>query len=146
MSVSELTLSDLSEEMRDIDFTMLSTRTEGGEIAARPMSNNGDVDYEGDSYFFTYERSRMVTDIKRDPTVSLSFQGKSGLLGKPPLFIAVEGRAELIQDKQAFKEHWTSDLDYWFEKGIETPGIVMIKVHATRIHYWNGEEDGELLI
>ena len=101
---------------------------------------------KGDSYFFTYEQSRMVADIRRDPTVSLSFQGKSGLLGKPPIFIAVEGRAELIGHKQAFREHWTSDLDYWFENGIETPGLVLIKVHASRIHYWNGEEDGELLL
>ena len=144
--MSEMTLSDLSKEMRSIDFAMLSTRTEGGEIAGRPMSNNGDVDYDGDSYFFTSEQSRTVADIRRDPKVSLSFQGKAGLLGKPPIFIAIEGRAELIGDKQAFREHWTSDLDYWFEKGIDTPGLLLIKVHATRIHYWNGEEDGEIVL
>ena len=46
--MSEMTLSDLSKAMRSIDFAMLSTRTEGGEIAGRPMSNNGDVDYDGD--------------------------------------------------------------------------------------------------
>jgi hypothetical protein len=95
-----MTLSDLSEEMRSIDFAMLSTRTEGGEIAGRPMSNNGDVVFDGDSYFFTYEQSRTVADIRRDPKVSLSFQGKAGLLGKPPIFIAIEGQAELIRDKQ----------------------------------------------
>jgi general stress protein 26 len=144
--VSEMTLCDLSKEMRSIDFAMLSTRTEGGEIAGRPMSNNGDVDYDGDSYFFTSEQSRTVADIRRDPKVSLSLQGKAGLLGKPPIFIAIEGRAELIGDKQAFREHWTSDLDYWFEKGIDTPGLLLIKVHATRIHYWNGEEDGEIVL
>lgn len=33
------TLADLSEKMRDIDFAVLSTRTEGGAIVARPMSN-----------------------------------------------------------------------------------------------------------
>ena len=32
----------------------------------------------------------------------------------------------------------------WFEKGIYTPGIVIIKAHATRIHYWDGTEDGEV--
>jgi general stress protein 26 len=39
-----MTLSDLAKWMRDIDFAMLSTRTEGGAIAGRPMSNNGDVE------------------------------------------------------------------------------------------------------
>jgi uncharacterized membrane-anchored protein len=28
---------------------------QNGEIADRPMSNNGDVKYNGESYFFTYE-------------------------------------------------------------------------------------------
>src|SRR5690242_12367088 len=43
--VSQLTLPDVSKKMRDIDFMMLMTKTEGGEIAGRPMSNNRDVEY-----------------------------------------------------------------------------------------------------
>jgi general stress protein 26 len=58
--------------------------------------------------------------------------------------VAVEGTAELIRDKTAFKQHWTSDLDEWFEKGIETPGIVLIKVVAKRATYWKGREEGEI--
>jgi general stress protein 26 len=144
--VSQLTLADLSDKMRDIDFAMLSTHAEGGEIAGRPMSNNGDVAYEGDSYFFSYEQTRTVDDIKRDPKVSLAFQGSKGLLGKPPIFIAVEGRAELIRDRKAFEEHWTKDLEIWFKDGVDTPGLVLIKVHATRIHYWHGTDEGEVKV
>ncbi|KQQ79458.1 pyridoxamine 5'-phosphate oxidase family protein [Aureimonas sp. Leaf324] len=140
----EMTLKDISEAMADIDFCMLSTRTEGGDIAARPMSNNGDVAYEGDSYFFTYAEARTVSDIERDPRVGLGFQGKKGLLGRPPMFISVEGRAELIRDKAAFEAHWTKDLEYWFKDGVDTPNLVLIKVHATRIHFWNGEDEGEV--
>ena len=142
--MSQMTLSDLSDKMRDIDFAMLSTRAEGGQIAARPMSNNGDVDYDGDSFFFTCEQSHTVQDIQRDPQVGLSFTGAKGLLGKPPIFISVEGNAELIRDKAAFEAHWTKDLDYWFKDGIDTPGIVLIKVHASRLHYWDGQDDGEI--
>jgi general stress protein 26 len=130
--------------MRDIDFAMLSTRTEGGEIAARPMSNNRDVTYDGDSFFFTYEAARTVSDIERDPKVGVAFQGKAGLLGKPPLFISVEGTAEIIRDKAQFEAHWNADLDYWFENGIDTPGVVLIRVHADRLHYWNGRDEGDL--
>lgn len=32
--------------MKGIDIAILSTHTENGEIANRPMSNNGDVAYE----------------------------------------------------------------------------------------------------
>lgn len=144
--MSRMTLPDLAEAMRDIDFAMLTTRTEGGEIAARPMSNNGDVAYEGASFFFAFGDTRTVADIERDKRVGLSFQGKRGLLGKPPLFIAVEGEARLIREKSAFAEHWRSDLDYWFDAGIDTPGLVLIEVRAKRIHYWIGKDEGELAL
>jgi general stress protein 26 len=45
----QMSLSDISEKMRDIDIAMLCTHTEGGAIAGRPMSNNREVDYDGDS-------------------------------------------------------------------------------------------------
>jgi general stress protein 26 len=80
----------------------------------------------------------MVSDIERNPKVSLTFQGKQFFS------IAVEGKAEVVRDKKAFEEHWTKDLDDWFKDGIDTKGVAMIKVHADRIHYWSGEEDGEV--
>ena len=52
--MTQKSLADLATKMRGIDIAMLSTRTAGGEIASRPMSNNGDVDDDGDSYFFTW--------------------------------------------------------------------------------------------
>jgi general stress protein 26 len=142
--MSEMTMQEIAKKISDIDFTMLSTRTEDGKIAARPMSNNGDVEYDGDSWFFTWEDSRLVDDIKRDPQVGLSLQGKGHLLGKPPIFISIEATAQLIFDKATFQEHWNTGLERWFDKGIDTPGIVLIKAHADRIKYWDGEEEGEV--
>lgn len=139
-----MTLSELSKKMAGIDFAMLSTRAENGAIAGRPMSNNGDVEYDGDSFFFAYGNARTVADIERDPKVGLAYQGAKSLLGRPPLFVALEGVAELIRDKAEFEKHWNSDLDYWFEDGIETPNVVMIKVRAVRIHYWDGKDEGEI--
>ena len=138
------TLADISEKMRDIDFTMLSTRGADGAIASRPMSNNREVDYDGDSFYFTYADTQMVRDIERDAHVGLSFQGKAGLFGVRPFFVAVEGQAQLIRDKAQFEAHWTSGLDRWFEQGVDTPGLTLIKVHADRVHYWDGEEEGEV--
>jgi len=140
------TLSDLSEKMRDIDFAMLSTHTSGGAIGARPMSNNRQVDYDGDSFYFAHDSARSVHDIAADPQVGLSFLGSSGVLGMRPFFVAVEGKAELIRDKNRFEAHWTKDLDRWFSQGVDTPGLVLIKVHADRVHYWDGEDEGEVTV
>ncbi|HEY0325622.1 MAG TPA: pyridoxamine 5'-phosphate oxidase family protein [Allosphingosinicella sp.] len=137
-------LADVAAKMRDIDFAVLSTRTEGGALAGRPMSNNRDVDFDGDTYFFTMKDTRTVADIGRDPQVGLAYQAKSGMLGMRPFFLTVEGRASLIRDKAEFAAHWTKDLDAWFEQGIDTPGLVLIKVSAERLHYWDGYEEGEL--
>lgn len=100
--MSKKDLKQLAEKMRDIDFSMLSTHGPGGTIGARPMSNNRDVDYDGDSWFFTTQDTQMVADIERDPQLGLSFQGKAGLLGMRPFFIAIEGQAELIRDTGCF--------------------------------------------
>jgi len=142
--MAELSLKDISEKMRDIDFAMLSTRTEGGAIAARPMSNNRQVEYDGDSYFFTLESTRTVGDIRREPCVGLGYQGKSGALGMKPFFITIEGRGELIDDMSRFADHWTKDLDAWFKDGIDTPGLLLVKVAAERLHYWDGYDEAEI--
>ncbi|MBP2434034.1 general stress protein 26 [Bradyrhizobium elkanii] len=36
--------------------------------------------------------------------------------------------------------------DKWFANGVDTPGIVLIKVKAKRATYWKGSEEGELLL
>jgi len=141
-----MTMAQLAEEMRDIDFAMLSTVTDGGNISARPMSNNGEVDYDGESWFFTFEQARTVTDIERNPKVGLSYAAKKGLLGHTPLFISIEGNATLIRDRSAFAAHWTEGLNKWFEQGPDTPGIVLIRVAGERIHYWDGMRSGEMTL
>ena len=90
------TLADISEAMRDVDFCIFTSRAQDGSIGGRPMSNNRDVAYEGTSWFFTYENHRSASDIERDRSVGLSYQGSAGLLGvvgKPGIFIHVEGDA-----------------------------------------------------
>ncbi len=142
--MGKMTLTEISEKMRDIDFAVLSTRTGDGAIAGRPMSNNREVEFDGDSFFFTCDDTRTVADIRRDPNVGLSYQAKSGMLGLKPFFLTLEGRASLIKDKGEFAKRWTKDLDAWFKQGIDTPGLTLIRVEAERLHFWDGFEEGEL--
>jgi general stress protein 26 len=142
-----LTLAELSEYLRDIDFCMLTTVSDGG-LAGRPMSNNRDVEFDGDCYFFSDGDSRTVTDLERDSTVALAFQGSAGVMGvvgKPGIFIAIEGKGEPIRDKAQFARHWRKELKRWWPAGIDTPGLTLIKVAADRIHYWDGDAEGEIV-
>ncbi len=147
--MAEKTVRDVAELMAKIDFCMMETHSEDGRIAARPMSSNGDVEYRGQSWFYSYEDSRKIRDLKGDNRVGLSFQGSGGMLGlvgKPGAMIHVQGVASLIDDRATFEEHWVPELEYWFEDGIDTPGMIMIRVDADRIHYWDGREDGEITL
>ncbi|WP_105429500.1 pyridoxamine 5'-phosphate oxidase family protein [Neorhizobium sp. T6_25] len=137
-------LEELSRQLQKIDFCMLSTSSDAGPFSTRPMSNNGDVEYDGDSYFFSFEETRKVSDIVRDARVGLTFTAPPSLLGKPGIFVAVDGTASLIRDKSEFEAHWVKDLDRWFPEGIDTPGIVLIKVSASEIQYWDGEDNGRI--
>jgi general stress protein 26 len=143
--MSDKSIGDISKQMAGIDIAILSTHTENGQISNRPMSNNGDVTYDGTSYYFTFEQARTVADIEANPRVALGFTGQGGIFSDA-IYVAVEGHAELIREKAAFKAHWTGDLDRWFDKGVDTPNIVLIKVKATRITYWDGENEGEVSV
>ena len=136
-------LEHIAQAMKNIDFVMLNTHTANGQIGARPMSNNRQVDFDGDSYYFTWEDCRMVDDIKANPKVGLSLQGAPSPKGAPGIFISVEGKAAIIHDKQEFKKHWVDELSRWFENGVDTEGMVMLHVQSTRAAYWDGDEEGD---
>lgn len=136
--MAKKTLGDISEKMKDLDICMLTTQTARGQLSSRPMSNNGEVEYDGNSYFFTFEKSGIVKDIEENEQVNLGFSGKEGL------YIALTGKAKLIRNKLKLQERWQDQLKQWFPKGVDTEGIVMIHVKAKRIRYWQKEEEGEV--
>ena len=91
--MSNKSLTDIAKRIKEIDFAMLTTVAPDGGLASRPMSNNKDVEYDGDSYYFTSEETDTVSEIEANPHVGLTFHGEGAF------FIAVAGSAELIRDK-----------------------------------------------
>lgn len=135
--MKQTTLTDIAEKMRSLDICTFTTVTNDGSLLGRPMSNNSDVKYDGNSYYFTLKKEQIVSDIEHRPAVALAFEGKDHL------YICVSGNAELIDDKAAFEEHWVPDLDKWFEQGVDTPGLVLIKVAARYVRYWKDQSEYE---
>ena len=136
--MEEAKLDDIASKMRKLDICMMSTQAQDGSIASRPMSNNGDVEYDGHSYFFSLEESDVVKELKENAAVNLTFQGAHHL------YISISGKGNLITDKAALEEHWLDELEKWFEDGVNTPGIIMIHVKAENIKFWQKEEQGEI--
>ena len=128
----------ISNKMKELDICMLSTTAGRGIVSTRPMSNNRDVKYNGESFFFTDEKTQKVRDISKNSSVTLSFIGKKGL------YIIVKGKARIIKSKDKMEEHWVPSLEQWFRDGLDTKGLVMLAVKAQNIHYWNNYKEGEI--
>ena len=117
---------DVAQAMRKMDLCFMATKADTGGISSRAMSNNAQVDWDGDNWFFSHGDTRKIRELEADPTVTLSFQSKD-------TWIALQGEAELHRDDPAlFAEHWTDDLDRWLEQGVKTPGLTLIQVRAAR--------------
>lgn len=140
-----LKLKEISDIMKHIDICMLTTKA-GKALESRPMSNNQNVDYKGDSYFFTLDKKAVAKEIKKNADVNLSLSGHHSLLNRKSVYISIIGKAKLIKDKKKFEQNWTKDLDLWFKKGVNTPGLVLIHVKAKSIKYWDGWEEGTVKV
>ncbi|MFC4163471.1 pyridoxamine 5'-phosphate oxidase family protein [Epilithonimonas zeae] len=137
--MKKASLKTIAERMKNLDFRMMVTQ-DGQQVSySRPMSNNGKVEYDGDSWFFTYEDGHKVDQIKKNQHVNLIYQTDD------MLFIECTGNGEILKDKNMLKEKWVEGLDQWFPEGIDTPGICLIKVRASRVRFWHKEEEGEYI-
>ena len=128
-------LRRVGELTREIDICMLVTRTEAG-LRGRPMSNNGEVEYDGDTWFFSYRDTPKVEEISADPRVELAY-----IATERGTWLSIEGTAEVVEDEQRKRELWQKDLESWFESGPDDDRLVLIKVRADLVHGWaDGEE------
>ena len=141
--MTKLTMIDLSNIMRKLDVCMMTTRNADDMLESRPMSNNKDVDYQGDSYFFTLDSMQVVRDLSAHPEVCLVYEGRTHMFTSS-IYICISGEARLSQDRATMQRHWMKDLEKWFKQGLNTPGLTLIQVKARHIKYWDGYEEGEV--
>ena len=118
------TRADLAKIMKAMDLCFMATLSAEGGISSRPMSNNGQVDWDGSNWFFSNGDTRKVRELTANPATTLDFQSED-------TWVSLRGKAQLHTDDHAlFEQHWTPDLDRWFPEGIDTPGLTLIEVVA----------------
>ncbi len=132
----EMTHDEKLQKIRDlikgIDFCMLTTIDENGDLHSRPMSVNGEVEFDGDLWFFTYGESHKVHEVEGDQRVNASFAQPKG-----QTYVSLSGKAELVRDPAKIKELWIPSLKAWFPDGVDTPDIALLKVTAEKAEYWD---------
>ena len=129
----------LAEVMKDIDICMMTTVGAYGHLHSRPMSNNRNVKWDAETWFFSYIDSSQVQQIQSNANVNLAYAVPDDII-----FVSVTGRGEIVKDDAKKKELWYDDLEMWFPNGPEDDKVALIKIDAKLVYYWSKEGDGEL--
>jgi general stress protein 26 len=125
-------LDKLRDMIKDIDFCMLTTMDEQGDPHSRPMSSNGDIDANGDLWFFTNASSHKVNEVERSPKVNVSFADPDN-----QRYVSVTGLAQLVRDRAKIDELWRPEFKMWFPEGKDDPEIALLRVGLEKGEYWD---------
>lgn len=125
-------LQTVRELIKGIDFGMLTTVQADGSLHSRPMSVNGDIEFDGDLWFFTLGSSHKAHEVEREHQVNVSFANPES-----QSYVSISGLAILVRDKAKIQELWTPALKAWFPDGVDTPDIALVKVEAKQAEYWD---------
>jgi general stress protein 26 len=132
VQTEDRSLEKLRELMKDINFCMLTTLDDDGSLRSRPMSSNGEVEANGDLWFFIYASSHKVTEVDRHHQVNVSFSAPD-----KQCYVSLSGTAELVRDRAKIQELWQPELKAWFPQALDEPDIALLKVTATKAEYWD---------
>lgn len=119
----------VTELMKDARIAMVTTIDPDGHLTSRPMGLQ-EVEFDGDLWFFADEHSDVVSEIAARPAVNVAFSSGDS-------WVSLAGDAEVVRDRAKSKELWNAFVDAWFPEGPDTPGVVLLKVHADAAQYWD---------
>lgn len=119
----------LLELMDDLPIAMLTTIGPDGALRSVPMARQ-EVEPSADLWFITARDTRHVEDIAARPHVALTFSGRSS-------WVAVEGRAQIVDDTAKLRDLWTTFAEAWLPGGPEDPNAVLLRVDVTGGEYWD---------
>ena len=121
-------IAELVERAR---ICMLTTMTLDGRHVARPMAVQ-EVEFDGDLWFFASSDSAKAAEIMAHRQVNVSFSND-----KASEWTSIAGTAEVVEDRQKAEELWSAPLKTWFPEGLDTPGLILLKVRAETAEYWD---------
>ena len=114
----------------EVPVCWLTTRSlEGGTNARAVSSSPGPPGSdEWTRRFLVRRSSRKVAEMRAAHLVTLAFQHPSG-----DRYIALGGRATIIEDVAKMRTMWSSDLDVHFPPGFADANMIVIRIEVDRI-------------
>lgn len=125
-------LNKLRHLVKDINFCMLTTIDEDGSLHSRPMSVNGEIEDDGNLWFFTYASSHKVSEVDQHEQVNVSFSAPD-----KQNYVSMSGTAQLVRDREKMQELWQPQLKAWFPQELDEPDIALLHVKVKKAEYWD---------
>ena len=118
----------LVELLDDIPIAMLTTfGTEGPRSV--PMARQ-EVEPSAEMWFITARDTAHTRAVEREPRVSLTFSARDS-------WVAVYGRAAVVDDQAKLAELWNTFAEAWLPGGPEDPNAVLLRVDVEHGEYWD---------
>jgi len=122
--------------IKNIKFTMFTTRHGNGHLHSRPMTTqNKNLDADESLWFFMSKRGDPVDDLKRDPVVNLVYADTS-----EDTYVSVSGTAAMIEDQAKKDQLWSKLAEAWFPGGATDPDLALVQVQIVHANYWDVKE------
>ncbi|GAB4032051.1 pyridoxamine 5'-phosphate oxidase family protein [Spirosoma jeollabukense] len=124
-------LETLKDKIKDIRIAMLTTLEPDGDFHTRPMATH-EIEADGTMWFFTYDNSNKVNEIRQNDRISLGFADPDS-----EVFVSTSGYAEVVKDQAKIDQLWSDMLKTWFPNGKDDPNLALLKVTTHAGEYWD---------
>jgi general stress protein 26 len=114
----------------EVPYCWVATEAEGGGAHARAVRAfpGGSGDDAWTRRFLCRRGSRKVAEMRSNARVTLAYQHGSG-----DVYVALVGRAALIEDRTEMRSLWQGDWDEHFPPGFADANMIVAKIHVDRI-------------
>lgn len=117
------------ELAKSIRYCMFVT-WDGKKQAARAMDAHADKD-AGAIYFLTDKAGKKVAQVRKFPTVTLTFADTRSFK-----FLTVSGEAAISNDRARIRELWSGSDKAWWDSA-DDPDIRLVTVRPTEAELWD---------
>jgi general stress protein 26 len=118
----------LAELLQDMPIAMLTTFA-GGRPRSVPMARQ-EVQASDELWFITSRGAAFVDAIRSEPTVSLTFSSRDS-------WVALVGRAAIVDDRDKLAELWNTFAEAWLPGGPDNPEATLLRVDVDNAEYWD---------
>lgn len=128
-------VAELAAKIKSVRFGMFTTVDQHGHLTSQPMTNQ-ELDADGALWFYTSTATDLWENIAASPKVNVSFAEPAD-----NLYVSISGTAERIVDRARIRALWNPMVAAWFPNGVEDPHVVLVKVVARTVHFWDSNDN-----